>query len=78
MYIYKENRCRTKVLWILKFGEVGGLGYTNFKFTICKTIIVFTSKTSFFPRLGALVSTLFLIKEGFAFKLNGGFILFLN
>ena len=26
MYIYKRNPCRTKVLWVLKFGEVGDPG----------------------------------------------------
>ena len=26
VYVYKRNRCRTKVLWVLKFGEVGDLG----------------------------------------------------
>ena len=23
VYLYKKNRCTTKVLWVLKFGEVG-------------------------------------------------------
>ena len=23
IYLYKRNLCRTKVLWVLKFGEVG-------------------------------------------------------
>ena len=24
VYVYKRNRCRTKVLWVLKFSEVLG------------------------------------------------------
>ena len=26
VYVHTRNHCRTKVLWVLKFGEVGGWG----------------------------------------------------
>ena len=36
-----------------------GLGYANSIFTICTTIFVFSSKTSFFAGLGALFRIFF-------------------
>ena len=53
MYIYKRNPCRTKVLWVLKFGEVGGRDFF-FKITAGRTVFNFSCKTSCFELVFSL------------------------
>ena len=47
VYVCKRNRCTTKVLWVLKFCEVGGQDFF-FKITAGRTVFNFSCKTSFF------------------------------
>ena len=54
-----------KIWWSLR------LGYPNSKFTICTTIFVFSFKTSFFARLGALFGTFFDNFERLSYLLFG-------
>ena len=60
IYLCKRNLCRTKVLWVLKFGEVGDRTNKNQNPTRYE-IIFFSFKTSFFAGLGALLGTFLVI-----------------
>ena len=47
VYVCKRNRCTTKVLWVLKFLEVGDQNFF-FKIKAGRTVFNFSCKTSFF------------------------------
>ena len=45
VYVYKRNCCTTKVLWVLKFCEVGSRDFVFFKITAVRTVFGFSFKT---------------------------------
>ena len=47
VYVCKRNRCTTKVLWVLKFWQVGAQDFF-FKIKAGRTVFNFSCKTSFF------------------------------
>ena len=53
VYVCKRNRCTTKVLWVLKFWEVGGQDFF-FKITAGRTLFNFSMKTSSFELVFSL------------------------
>ena len=73
VYLKVYNFVQNKILMGFKIWSSWGVGYTNSKFTLCTTIFVFSSKTSFFAGLGAFFGTFFLRKEDFAFKITESF-----
>ena len=48
VYLYERNRCTTKVLWVLKFWEVGGRDFFFFKITAGRAVFNFSCKMSGF------------------------------
>ena len=51
VYVYKRNRCRTKVLWFLKFFEVGGPAEGNPKPSCDRRFSDFCARLSRFPQI---------------------------
>ena len=59
VYVYILKSVQNNFVMGFKIWRSWGSGYSNSKFTICTTIFVFSPKTTFFERLGALFGTFF-------------------